>query len=180
MKHIVRKPYWNFEKEEKWLNEMCAKGLALVDYTWCRYVFEDCEKGEYIYRIELLPKSASHIESMKYIQFLEDTEVEYVTSYMRWIYCRKKASDGEFNLFTDIDSKIKHYQRVSAFWLTLACAELCIGLSNISIGSARVSFANMNTIMGFVLLSISIGIFFIGRPARKWIRILKKQKSIME
>ena len=29
MKHIIWKPYWNYEKEEKWLNDMSAKGLAM-------------------------------------------------------------------------------------------------------------------------------------------------------
>lgn len=33
MKHIVRKAYWNYEKEEKRLNEMSAKGMALTDYS---------------------------------------------------------------------------------------------------------------------------------------------------
>ena len=31
MKHIVRKAYWDFEKEEQWLNEMSARGMAMTD-----------------------------------------------------------------------------------------------------------------------------------------------------
>ena len=33
MRKVIRKWFWawNFEKEEEWLNEMSAKGLALVD-----------------------------------------------------------------------------------------------------------------------------------------------------
>ena len=49
MKHIVRKAYVDYEKEE-----MSAKGAALTNYSWCKYTFEDTPKGEYIYRIELL------------------------------------------------------------------------------------------------------------------------------
>ncbi|MBQ2899558.1 MAG: DUF2812 domain-containing protein, partial [Oscillospiraceae bacterium] len=32
MKKVIKKMFWawDFEKEEKWLNEMSAKGLALV------------------------------------------------------------------------------------------------------------------------------------------------------
>ena len=71
MKHIVRKPYWNYEKEENWLNEMAAQGLALTGYSWCRYEFEDSDKGKYIYRIELLDQSSSHPASRQYIAFLE-------------------------------------------------------------------------------------------------------------
>ena len=45
MKHIVYKPYWDYEKEERWLNDMAAKGLALSDYSWCRYAFEETPRG---------------------------------------------------------------------------------------------------------------------------------------
>ena len=38
MRKVIKKFFWawEYEKEEKWLNEMAAKGLALVDYTFCR------------------------------------------------------------------------------------------------------------------------------------------------
>jgi len=48
MKHIVRKAYWDYEKEEKWLNAMSAKGMALTDYSWCRYVFTETPCNEFI------------------------------------------------------------------------------------------------------------------------------------
>ena len=56
MRKIIKKMFWawEFEKEEKWLNEMSAKGLALVDYSWCRYSFEENEPGEYTNKIQLL------------------------------------------------------------------------------------------------------------------------------
>lgn len=101
MKHIIRKVYWDYENEEKWLNEMSAKGLQLESYTWCKYVFADGVPGEYIYRLELLENLATHPESIKYIQFLEENNVEHVASYMRWVYLRKKASDGEFQVYSD-------------------------------------------------------------------------------
>ena len=42
MKHVVYKVFflWDFEKEEKWLNEMAAKGLMLTDVGFCRYVLK--------------------------------------------------------------------------------------------------------------------------------------------
>ncbi len=41
MKHIIHKWFWawDFDKEEKWLNEMSAKGLNLTGVSFCRYVF---------------------------------------------------------------------------------------------------------------------------------------------
>lgn len=90
MKTIIRKAYWNYEKEEKWLNEMSANGFALTDYFWCRYVFTDCEPGEYIYRIELLEYLPTHPVSQKYLRFMEENGVEYVASTTRWVFFRKK------------------------------------------------------------------------------------------
>lgn len=45
MSQVVRKFFMDFEKEEAWLNEMSAKGLALVEHSWARYVFEESAKG---------------------------------------------------------------------------------------------------------------------------------------
>ena len=49
MRKIIHKLFWvrQFDKEENWLNEMAAKGLALVGVGFCRYEFEECTPGEY-------------------------------------------------------------------------------------------------------------------------------------
>ena len=49
-------PAWDFEREEKWLNEMAAKGLSLVAVGLFNYTFEETPPGEYKVRIELLEK----------------------------------------------------------------------------------------------------------------------------
>ncbi len=54
MRHVIRKLFFDFEKEELFLNKMSANGLALSKYTWGKYVFYEAPKGEYIYRLELL------------------------------------------------------------------------------------------------------------------------------
>jgi hypothetical protein len=124
MKKIIKKAFWDFEKEEKWLNEMAVKGLAMTDYSWCRYVFNSSEPGEYIYRIELLKEPVTHPESEKYINFMEDTGAEFVGSYMKWVYFRKKASEGEFEIYSDTDSKIAHYKKIINYWNFFAIVEL--------------------------------------------------------
>lgn len=181
MLHIVRKPYWNYEKEEKWLNEMAAKGLGLRKYSWCRYEFEDIPKGEYIYRIIYLKETFNHPESQKYIEFLEETGVEYVSSYMHWVYLRKKAADGPFEVYSDIDSKLTHYRKVNAWWMCMMILELSISLFNIF-----VYFINgepgfiLNLVCGLLLLLLAVMFFFIGKPIRKNIRKLKKEMDIRE
>ena len=133
MKQVIRKAYWNFEKEERWLNRLAAQGLALTDYSWCRYVFEETQPGEYIYRIELLDHHATHPESKRYIEFVESTGAECVTTYMRWVYFRKKAADGPFDLYSDNASRIAHYRRVRAFWLGLMVLEFAGFVTNLPV-----------------------------------------------
>ncbi len=185
MKHIVRKPYWDYMKEEQWLNEMSARGLALTDYSWCRYVFTDAEPGEYVYRIELLENWPTHPESMAYIRFLEENGVECVATYMRWIYLRKKASDGPFDIYTDIDSKIKHYQRVNAFFTVLICLEFAAVLINVAVVLAFVlsnepEFPTVNAICAGILIVIGLIFVKLRRPIRRMIKKLKQEKTIRE
>lgn len=183
MKHIVRKISWDYEKEEKWLNEMSAKGMALTDYSWCRYVFTDAPDNEYTYRIELLEHRASHVESAAYIRFLEENGMECVATYMRWIYLRKKTAEGSFDIYSDIESKIKHYKRVIVLLDTFMWMELSIGLINIVIGIinlSRTNFAIVNIIEGCALTLLGLLFLRLSSPTRNKIKILQKEKSIRE
>lgn len=115
MRRIVYKLFsiGAFEKEEKWLNEMSAKGMQLVSVGFCRYEFEQGTPGKYVYRLELLDSLPSSAESVAYIKFIEETGVEHIASYIRWVYLRKKATDGPLELYSEISSKIKHYKRIN-------------------------------------------------------------------
>lgn len=178
MKHIIWKPYWNYEKEEAWLNEMAAKGLALTDYSWCRYVFEECPRGEYTYRIELLDNWPTHPESMAYIRFVEETGVECVATYMRWVYFRKKSADGPFDIYSDIDSRIAHYKRVNTFWSVFAGLEFAIGIMNVTTGIGAASALNLG--LGLFLVALGCSFLALGSPLRKKIKKLKQEKAIRE
>lgn len=184
MKHIIRKAYWNYEKEEKWINEMAAKGLNLDSYTWAKYTFSEGEPGEYIYRIELLENRATHPESQNYIRFMEENGVEHVSSFARWIYLRKRAEDGEFDIYTDIESKIRHYSRVNTMWVALGAAEICIGLANLSIATAIFSSGEASNIVGvnFIggLLCTIIGVLFmlLSKKYSRKIKVLKQEAEI--
>ncbi len=122
MKHVIYKAFTigAYEKEEKWLNEMSAKGMLLTDISPFRYVFEEGTPGKYIYRLELLEHLPSHPESIAYIKFLEETGIEYVGSCVRWIYLRRPASDGAFEIYSDIKSKLMHLKRITAIANTMS------------------------------------------------------------
>jgi len=183
MKSVIWKAYFNYENEEKWLNDMAAKGLAMSDYSWCRYVFADCQPGEYIYRIELLAHRPAHPESMKYIRFMEESGAEHVASYNRWVYFRKKAADGPFEIYSDIDSKIAHYRKVSLFFIAVSFIAFATALLELVLGTVMTAvdgFTPLYFIFAGILTVIGIAVVLLGHPARKQIRKLRQEKEIRE
>ncbi len=183
MRHIIWKFFWNFEKEERWLNEMAAKGLALAGYSWCRYVFEECEAGEYNYRIELLEQLPTHPESSQYIRFMAENGAEQVASYIRWVYFRRKSAEGSFDIYSDLDSRIRHYRRVFQLWLTLAVAEGLIGGANLIIGLATRtvgSATDFNLILGGLLAAICLAFLALALYYRRTIKRLQRERIMME
>ena len=116
---------WDFEKEENWLNEMAMNGWVLENVGWCTYHFVRCEPGEYSVRLEMHP----HDEA--YQSFMEETGAEFVGRMIMWVYFRKKTADGPFDLFSDIDSRISHLDKIGKFLIMIGGANLLIGILNI-------------------------------------------------
>ena len=116
---------WEFEKEESWLNEMALNGWVLDGIGYCTYHFVRCEPGEYTVRLEMHPSDEA------YIQFMQDTGAEYLGRMMMWIYFRKKASEGSFDLFSDIDSKISHLDKIGKMLSIVGGANLLLGIVNV-------------------------------------------------
>ena len=183
MKKIIRKAFVDFEKEENWINQMAREGWAMTDYSWCRYAFEDCEPGAYVYRIELLPDLAGHPKSRAYVDFVESTGAKEVARYGRWVYFRKQSGEGGFDLFSDLGSRLAHYRRVYQFWLVLAIAELLIGFSNVStgLGNLAAGHSGANLFMGLPLLLIGLLMLFrLALPIRRKMALLKRELDIRE
>lgn len=174
----------DFEKEEDWLNEQSAKGLALTHFALCRYTFEDCEPGEYIYRLELLDYPPAHPESQKYLSFLAEQGVEYICPWMCWVYLRKKAADGPFDLYSEIDSQLTHYRRITRLLLPLAAWEAVIGLSNIYTALLNWSrtgyFKTVNLVFGALFLLISAVLLIASLPTLRKIKRLRQEKNLRE
>jgi hypothetical protein len=180
MKHTSYKLFWawEFEKEEKWLNEMSAKGFQLVAVGPFRYVFDDAIKGNYQYKLELLDKMPSNPESVAYIRFLEETGAEHVGSLLRWVYFRKKTDEGSFELYSDIDSKIKHYKRIITLFLGISPLLIVNVINNLNAYLRH----GLSISLIFTIISALL-VFFIGRGAftiHKQIQQLKKEKLVRE
>jgi len=169
---------WQFDKEEKWLNEMSASGLQLRSVGLCTYHFEQGSPGEYIYRLELLDRPPTHISSVQYIHFVEDTGVEHVGSLQRWVYFRKKASLGGFDLFSDYKSRIKHLNRIlllnGAVWLlTLAN---CLNMSSMWIRTRETFSLTLLILMSAMSIVIAYGLIRILLKRH----VLKKEHKLHE
>lgn len=174
MRHVVRKLFWvwNYDKEEKWLNEMAAKGLCLISVGFGKFEFEDCDPGEYRICLQMLEKRPRHIESRRYIEFVESTGAEHVGTFARWIYFRKKATDGDFAMFSDYDSRIKHLNRIITFVGLVSLANLLIGTGNVI--HALASSYPISDLNYSGLLNIAIGIL---GSFGTW-RLLKKRNKL--
>ncbi|MBI9011855.1 MAG: DUF2812 domain-containing protein [Clostridiales bacterium] len=169
LKRVI-KPYSDFEKEEIWLNKMVAKGYALSKYNFMTYHFERCNPGDYTYRIEFLDQLPSHPDSQEYIEFVKDLGVEYVDSYFRWVYFRKKTELGPFEIHSDSESRIKHYKSIMRLQGLIALMSLSISFSNISIGS----ISHTNQYIGFMNLTLAV---LLGWSCYKNYRKIKQLKN---
>ncbi|WP_051384787.1 DUF2812 domain-containing protein [Sporolactobacillus laevolacticus] len=156
MKKKVFKLFYDFEKEEHWLNQMAQKGWAFKKYTPGCYTFESCDKGQYSYRIEFLKHGLKHEETKDYLQFLEETGITCVSSVSNWVYLRKAAEKGSFNLFSDIDSRILHYKRIKNLWIFFTTIEFVAVAANLILAGVTDDRSWINLSCGVILLPICI------------------------
>ena len=156
---------WNFEKEEQWLNAMALDGWVLDGVGWCTYRFRRCAPGEYTVRLEMHP----HDEA--YLNFMKETGAEYVGDVVGWKYFRKKAELGPFDLFSDMDSRIRHLDSISKVLL-------CIGMANLAIGLAN--SVNPYVHLGWInLLCATLLMYALGRIHGKK-EALEKERLLLE
>ena len=175
MRQVIHKVFlaWEFEKEEKWLNEMSAKGLALVGVGCCKYTFEECLPGEYTIRLELLKNRPKHLESQQYLRFMEETGVQYLGSILRWVHFRKKRTEGEFDLFSDNESKCKHLNLILSLLTIVFVLNLWIGCWNLFL------YFRLDSMMNLCgLINIALGIFCAWGSFQIWRNKKKLQKEM--
>ena len=127
---------WNYDKEEEWLNEMAMNGWTLTAVGFCNYTFVKTEPGEYNIRMEMRPHDDG------YLEFLRENDVEFVGRILQWHYYRKKTSLGPFELYSDIESRIQHMDRIGKMLFAIGMANLLIGIAN-SIGPSRLGWINL-------------------------------------
>lgn len=172
-RNSMKNLFINIEKEESWLNDMCKDGYALQEISVGYYVFEACEPGAYIYRLEFLKQEVYQKEKNSYLALMKELNVDLVASFRRWHYFRRETSLGEFEIYTDIDSQIEHYKRINIIWYMLAVIFIASSLFQAT------SYGNiqpLELLLNMVLLIIGISFLILAYPLTKKIHHLKKKK----
>lgn len=117
--------YFDKDAETEWLNQMAADGWAMKRFFAGFYSFEKCEKGEYVYQIDFGDRLFA--VSSDYRELMQDAGIEIVQTWSYWVILRKKASEGKFELYTDVESSIEHYKKIRRMFKVVTIAEmLCI------------------------------------------------------
>ncbi len=181
MRKVIRKFFlvWDFEKEEEWLNSMAEKGFVLISTGLFKYEFDQCLPGEYTIRLELLENYPTHAERQQYISFLEETGAEHVGGLTR-VYFRKKTTEGTFDLYSDMNSRIKHYSNIIYILTFFSIFNIYMGCHNLTISYLHLYHDSDNNIIGIINLAVG---FFCGvgcMRVRKKRGKLKKEQQIYE
>ena len=89
--------------------------------------FVPCQPGEYIYQIDLLPGRGLWADNYEdYVIFMNEAGVEILQRWGRWVYLRRRAEEGPFEVYSDVDSKIDLYRRIRRLFIwALGVISLC-------------------------------------------------------
>lgn len=168
------KIFFDIEKETKWLNSLASQGCRLTAKQGFTYSFKPCKDGQYLYQVERR-RPFSTKENKDYMDFASSLDINIVSTQFGWFYFEKENDGKEFNIFTDVPSKISHYKNLI---ITL----LIIGLLNFSILNSNPRGPYIFNI-SFPFVANSIMLIAIVVTIVKYllkIHNLKKEKSIIE
>lgn len=153
--------YFDKDAETTWLNEMCAQGWAMTKFFAGFYTFEKCEPGKYIYQIDFREKFGRVADD--YRELMNDAGIEIVQCWGYWVILRKKASEGAFELYTDVESQIDHYTKIRNMFKVVTIIELiCFVMEVMAAALGNVGFAApaacLILVLVFVLVNATVKI----------------------
>jgi len=157
--------FYDRDKEQEWLNEMCGKGWAMESFFAGFFTFKPCKPGEYIYQVDMLRS----FDGKNYKEFMQDMNVEIVQQWVSWVLLRKKKADGPFELYTDDASKIEHYTRIRNFFKVFAIITIILMSTWMFI---MLRFGDISLLFPIILFAVLL-ILFIRQAVRSNIKILK-------
>ena len=164
--------YFDKDKETAWINEMVKKGYAMTGFFAGFYQFEACTPGEYAYQIDFGSKMFS--VSNDYHEFMEENNIEIVCLWGYWIILRKRTADGEFVLYTDVDSSIEHYTKILKMFKAVTILELFCFMLEVfgAINGTAIGFFFM-MLIGVIIIAMMRATF----STKRLINELKERKG---
>lgn len=161
MKKKMFRFFLDYEKEEKWVNEMATQGWHLQKNILGYFTFVRGEPGKYIYRTEWTNKKGKD-----YYEFLETMNIECVSKFGGCAYFRKEAADGEFELYSDAPSKIHYLKSMNNLFIPLALLNTLLFFFNI--GTGLTEYPENLSFFGIGLINLVVGLLL-------WVPISKIQ-----
>ena len=177
--------FYDFERLEIWLNDMAQQGWMMNSFFMGLFQFTLAAPGEYIYRVEMMAHHAKNPNNLPYWQFLRETGIEIISTWAKWVVYRRKADEGEFNVYSDIESRISHYRRVNHFlfglctfeWL-LAILQGCVLFESLNTGETKSVWL---PIFGLLFAFwVGVAMFRAAWRSQKKVVCLKREKAIRE
>ena len=173
MKKVRYRFYLDYEKEEKWINEMAAQGWHLEKWFLGRFTFTKGEPGTFIYRNEFLIEKSKK-EKKDYFELLEDSGITIIHESGGWIYMKKAATEGPFELYTDTHSKIDYYKRMLNIFLLLFFINVWSGIVNVGVFGDQSLPEFFNSAVGILNITVAL---LIAIPI---IKIIQRKRALMK
>ena len=161
------------DKEAKWLTEKANEGWAMKRFFAGFYTFEECEKGKYQYQVDFCDKVLG--VSKDYKEFMADNDIEIVQQWGFWVILRKLSSQGEFQLFTDVDSQITHYTKVLRMFQCVTVFEFLVLFYEIYAASILHSVFAWTAV--FAIMALMIVFINAIMNTRNIINVLKERQT---
>lgn len=169
---LVMNPY----DIEKRVNEMASQGWHLKKFTWIRFTFEQDEPGSYIYRHDELERFGSTYED-EYLDFLKSSGIEQVDRSGNFVFFRKPAHEGPFELYSDKKTKISNLSKKITLLSLILLLNLFFGIT----GLINISGGQHTDMLKLLLNSTNILIvMLLVGPILKLMRVRKNLKKELD
>lgn len=167
--------YFDKDEETKWLNEMAQNGWAMTSLCAGFYTFEECPKGKWSYQIDLGEKFGRCTED--YREFMRDAGIEIVQNWGYWIVLRKPAEEGDFQLYTDVESSIEHYSKILKMFKIVTILEIIVFFLELAGALCGVQIA---WVYAFIILAFTVAMINACVRTKNTIRELEARKTGIE
>lgn len=153
---------------------MAAQGYAMDGFFAGFYSFSPCEPGAWQYQVDIGQGFFSVNED--YASFMRDEGVEIVQAWGPWVILRRAGSEGEFQLYTDVESGIAHYTKILRMFKIAAAMELvCLVIESFAwlVGENPVA-----GVVALLLAAITLAFMNIIFRTKDTIRDLRERQGI--